>query len=249
MKLRDLLAVIEKVIRKLTNLAGIGLMVEVVAHELNRATEHTLRIIADTGRHGINDEFESVLETLGAQMQTLQKRLRILDPLSTSGRQRKETFDLVPWVEQILASHSAQFSRHSVRLNYEVIPASSRMRVHMVRGMCVQILENLIANSMYWLKRQKSWESSFRPSIDVTIDTQAKTLTLTDNGPGIPFDRREQVFRPFFTTKPPGEGHGLGLYVSREIAHYNGVGLRLSDHTTVHEDRLNTFVLDLESGE
>ena len=36
---------------QLTNLAGIGLMVEVVAHELNRATTHTLRIIADADRH------------------------------------------------------------------------------------------------------------------------------------------------------------------------------------------------------
>ena len=71
-------------------------------------------------------------------------------------------------------------------------------------------------------------------------------MTLTDNGPGIPFERKDQVFRPFFTTKPPGEGHGLGLYVSREIAHYNGLDLRLADYTPVHDDRLNTFVLDLE---
>ena len=231
---------------ELTNLAGLGLMVEVVAHELNRATEHTLRIIADADRHSMNEELNSVLETLASQMTTLQKRLRILDPLSTSGRQHKETFDLVPWVEQILASHSAQFNRHNVELDFKVVPPETRMRVHMVRGMCVQILENLIANSMYWLKRQESWDRSFQPRIDVTIDAYAKILTLTDNGPGIPFDRKEQVFRPFFTTKPPGEGHGLGLYVSSEIAHYNGLNLRLTDYTTVHEDRLNTFVLDLE---
>ena len=234
---------------ELTNLAGIGLMVEIVAHELNRATEHTLKVIADTDKQTVNQELGSVLETLGAQMQTLQKRLRILDPLSTSGRQRKETFDLVSWVEQILASHSAQFNRHNVQLGLKVIPAATRMRVHMVRGMCVQILENLIANSMYWLKQEKSWRKSFRPTIDVTIDIEAKSLTVTDNGPGIPFERREQVFRPFFTTKPPGEGHGLGLYVSREIAHYNGANLRLSDRTTVNENRLNTFVLDLECGD
>ena len=65
-------------------------MVEIVAHELNRATEHTLRIIAEADRYATSNELESVLETLGAQMQTLQKRLRILDPLSTAGRQRKE---------------------------------------------------------------------------------------------------------------------------------------------------------------
>ena len=69
---------------QLTNLAGIGLMVESVAHELNRATTHTLRIIADADRHDMDDELGSLLHTLGAQMQTLQRRLRILDPLSTA---------------------------------------------------------------------------------------------------------------------------------------------------------------------
>ena len=231
---------------ELTNLAGLGLMVEVVAHELNRSTEHTLRIIAETDRRLMTEELDSVLETLSSQMQTLQKRLRILDPLSTAGRQRKETFDLVAWVRQILASHNAQFARHNVRVNFEVSPPEGRLRVRMVRGMCVQILENLLSNSMYWLKQQRAWEQDFKPAIDVTINADARTLVLSDNGPGIPLDRRNEVFRPFFTTKPPGEGHGLGLYVSREIAQYNGLNLRLADSTTVHDDRLNMFVLDLE---
>ena len=230
---------------ELTNLAGIGLMVEIVAHELNRATDHTLRIIAEADRYAASQELESVLETLGAQIQTLQKRLRILDPLSTAGRQRKETFDLVSWVEQILASHHAQFSRHNVNLTFVVTPPGHRMRVRMVKGMCVQILENLLSNSMYWLKHRKSLDRAFHPEIKVSIDIEAKTLSLTDNGPGIPFERKTQVFQPFFTTKPPGEGHGLGLYVSKEIANYNEADLELSEQATVHSDRLNTFVLSL----
>ena len=230
---------------ELTNLAGIGLMVEIVAHELNRATDHTLRIIAEADRHAASQELESVLETLAAQMQTLQKRLRILDPLSTAGRQRKEAFDLVSWVEQILASHHAQFFRHNVNLTFLVTPPAHKMPVRMVKGMCVQILENLLSNSMYWLKHRKSLERAFHPAIEVAIDIDTKSLSLTDNGPGIPFERKTQVFQPFFTTKPPGEGHGLGLYVSKEIANYNDADLELSNQSTVHGDRLNTFVLRL----
>ena len=233
----------------LTNLAGIGLMVEIVAHELNRATEHTLRIIAEADRYATSNELESVLETLGAQMQTLQKRLRILDPLSTAGRQRKETFDLVSWVEQILASHHAQFSRHNVNLIFLVTPPGRAMRVRMVKGMCVQILENLLSNSMYWLKHRKILDRTFHPKIRVSIDVDAKTLSLTDNGPGMPFERKTQVFQPFFTTKPPGEGHGLGLYVSKEIAHYNDAELELINQPSIHSDRLNTFVLRLRGNQ
>ena len=232
---------------QLTNLAGIGLMVEIVAHELNRATTHTLRIIADADRHNMDDELESLLQTLGAQMQTLQRRLRILDPLSTAGRQRRERFDLVSWVRYILDAHAAQFARHDVELDFRVVPESTppRMRVFMVKGMFVQILENLLANSMYWLKVESQLNPSFTPKIRITLDKGERTLTLSDNGPGIPVERGDEVFQPFFTTKRPGEGHGLGLYVSREIANYNGASLTLADDESIHVGKLNTFLLEL----
>ncbi len=232
---------------QLTNLAGIGLMVEIVAHELNRATSHTLRIIADADRSDLDDELDSLLQTLGAQMQTLQRRLRILDPLSTAGRQRRERFDLVSWIRHILEAHSAQFDRHDVVLDLRVMPESSSpsMRVYMVKGMFVQILENLLANSMYWLKVESSLDPAFTPRIQIILDRNEKMLTLSDNGPGISVERRDQVFQPFFTTKRPGEGHGLGLYVSREIANYNGASLALADDESIHEGKLNTFILEL----
>ena len=232
---------------QLTNLAGIGLMVEIVAHELNRATTHTLRVIADADSHDKDDELGSLLQTLGAQMQTLQRRLRILDPLSTAGRQRRERFDLVSWVRYILDAHAAQFARHDVELDFRVVQKSATptMRVNMVKGMFVQILENLIANTMYWLKLECQLNPSFTPRIRITLDRSERTLTLSDNGPGVPAERREEVFQPFFTTKRPGEGHGLGLYVSREIANYNGASLTLTDDETIHNGRLNTFILEL----
>ncbi|MDE0369271.1 MAG: sensor histidine kinase [bacterium] len=232
---------------QLTNLAGIGLMLEIIAHELNRATSHTLRIIADADHRQVSKELGSLLRTLGAQMETIQKRLRILDPLSTAGRQRRETFDLVSWLKYILDAHTDQFARHGVHVRFQVLPdgVSPSMSVFMVKGMFVQILENLLSNSLYWLKIARRLDSAFSPEIHVTLDKGEKVLTLSDNGPGIPKERRDQVFQPFFTTKPPGEGHGLGLYISREIARYNGARLVLSDDEMPSSEKLNKFVLEL----
>ena len=151
------------------------------------------------------------------------------------------------WVRYILDSHAAQFARHDVKLDFRVVPESTspRMRVFMVKGMFVQILENLLANSMYWLKLENQLNPSFTPKIQITLDRGEKILTLSDNGPGIPVERGDEVFQPFFTTKRPGEGHGLGLYVSREIANYNGASLTLAKDESIHEGKLNTFVLEL----
>jgi signal transduction histidine kinase len=42
-------------------------------------------------------------------------------------------------------------------------------------------------------------------------------ITVSDNGPGIPDDIKDKIFQPFFTTKPTGQGTGLGLSLSYDI--------------------------------
>jgi len=42
-------------------------------------------------------------------------------------------------------------------------------------------------------------------------------VEITDNGPGIPEEIQARIYEPFFTTKPPGKGTGLGLHISHDI--------------------------------
>ena len=237
---------------QLLNLAGLGMMVEIVAHELNRATRYALQVLAAPQKEEPdNARGRGQFDVLEAQLRTLQKRLRILDPLSTAGRQHKQKFDLIEWVDEILQSHQSQFDRHDIHCILRVLTEGSpeKMDVRMVKGMVVHIVENLLSNSVYWLKQQKALDKSFEPEIEVVIDTRAKEIRFTDNGPGVDPSREEEIFQPFVTTKPPGEGKGLGLYISREIASYHDAAIGISDKRTVHPDRLNTFVFSLESNE
>lgn len=239
----------EKGRSELLNLAGLGLMVEIVAHELNRATRYALQALAAPQHRQVDNGLSTTqFAVLEAQLKTLQKRLRILDPLSTAGRQVKERFDLIQWVTEIVQSHQAQFDRHSIHYVLRALPKGSAetLVVRMVKGMVAQIVENLLSNSVYWLKQQRALDRSFIPEIEVVIDTEAKEILITDNGPGVDPSRKEEIFQPFVTTKPPGEGKGLGLFISREIASYHKASLSISDKRLVHSDRLNTFILSLE---
>ena len=214
----ELAASYEKGRTELLNLAGLGLMVEIVAHELNRATRYALQALADPGQEeAANTHATSQFGVLEAQLKTLQKRLRILDPLSTAGRQVKERFDLIQWVDDILQSHQAQFDRHRIRCVLSVQPKrfSKSMMVRMVKGMVAQIVENLLSNSVFWLKQGRLLDPSFSPQIEVAVDIESKEILITDNGPGVDPSRKEDIFQPFVTNKPPGEGKGLGLYISR----------------------------------
>ena len=47
-------------------------------------------------------------------------------------------------------------------------------------------------------------------------------LKISDNGPGIDLENQKQIFAPFFTTKPEGEGTGLGLYICQNIIREHG---------------------------
>ena len=227
-------------------LAGTGLLVEIVAHELTRATTHALTMVTKASDDPNLASARTVLTTLGAQLRTLRTRLSVLDEMSISGRQVKTSFNFLDWVRDILENHQPQFERHQIEIELLSKPREAEaFRVRMVRGMVVQIMENLLSNSIYWLALQRRENPDFQPRISVTVDVRGRTMTFFDNGPGIETARAEEVFRPFMTTKPPGEGRGLGLYIAREVADYHGATLRLSPEPIVHLGRLNAFVLSL----
>jgi signal transduction histidine kinase len=246
---KDLAEGLDKRQSQLVHLAGIGLMVEIVAHELNRATQYTLALLADSSLDDAPEEVQRTLDTLQSQLKTIQQRLRVLDPVSTAGRQVKEKFELVSWVREILSSHDAQFERHQISLNLRIIPTHGELRIRAVKGMIVQIFENLISNSVYWLKRRKREYPQFKPEITVIVNCTDRQIRFSDNGPGVEPDRREDIFLPFVTTKPAREGKGLGLYIAREIAQYHHGKLYLSEKTTAHPRALNTFVFELPGDE
>lgn len=226
------------------HLAALGLMVDILAHELNRSTHHALETLNTFDKNDLPERANSLLNNLRLQLKTLQTRLKVLDPLGPTGRNHKERFDLKRLVEESLAAHEAQFLRHNIKWSIRTDFEGS-WYIKAVQGMFVQILENCLANSVYWLGIEKILHTNFQPTITVHLEKETGSLYFTDNGPGISFDKREEVFWPFFTTKPPGDGKGLGLYISREIARYHGTTLALSSRFAAHSNRLNTFQLDI----
>ncbi|HEX8330078.1 MAG TPA: ATP-binding protein [Hymenobacter sp.] len=84
-----------------------------------------------------------------------------------------------------------------------------------------RVLLNLFNNAFYAVQKQLACRPSgtYRPAVSVSTQRVANgvVIRVRDNGTGIPADIQDQIFHPFFTTKPPGEGTGLGLSLSHDI--------------------------------
>jgi len=239
---RDFAAQTEDEKTRLLHLAGIGLMLEVVAHELARSTETAMKSLASAQAQDLPSEVAATLKVLRLEMQSMNKRLRVLDPLSVSARQRRETFDLVSLVADTFSGRSSQFKRHHIEAK---IQGARSLMVTGVKGMFVQIIENLTSNSVFWLKQARKDNPTFTPRITVTMDSNSRAMAFMDNGPGVGKGLQDEIFKPFFSTKDRHRRQGLGLYIARESAQYNDAQLYLSDQHTEHKTRLNTFVLEL----
>ncbi|WP_223648768.1 sensor histidine kinase [Hymenobacter psoromatis] len=92
--------------------------------------------------------------------------------------------------------------------------------VSAVPGDLGRVLLNLLTNAFYAVqKRQQAGEAGYTPTVGVATRQVGPTVEIAvrDNGTGIPEAVRERIFQPFFTTKPTGEGTGLGLSLSHDI--------------------------------
>jgi signal transduction histidine kinase len=93
-----------------------------------------------------------------------------------------------------------------------------------------RILLNLINNAFYAVSEKKmDKNNSYEPTVSVSTKKAGDRILIAvkDNGNGIPQKVLDKIFQPFFTTKPTGQGTGLGLSLSYDIAKAHGGELKV----------------------
>jgi signal transduction histidine kinase len=93
-----------------------------------------------------------------------------------------------------------------------------------------RVILNLITNAFYAVnERSKMGAENYEPKVEVMTRRakDAVEILVSDNGNGMPDHVKEKVFQPFFTTKPTGQGTGLGLSLSYDIIKAHGGELKV----------------------
>jgi signal transduction histidine kinase/ligand-binding sensor domain-containing protein len=93
-----------------------------------------------------------------------------------------------------------------------------------------RVILNLITNAFYAVTEKKNLQTEgFEPTVTVTTKKQGERIFIkvADNGMGIPNKVLDKIFQPFFTTKPTGQGTGLGLSLSYDIVKSHGGDIKV----------------------
>ena len=107
-----------------------------------------------------------------------------------------------------------------------------------------RVVLNLITNAFYVVtERKKNAPNGYEPQVIVSTRKQNGhvEISVKDNGNGIPEHIKEKIFQPFFTTKPTGQGTGLGLSMSYDIVKAHGGELKVE----TKEGEGTVFVVEL----
>ncbi|MFL6817325.1 MAG: GAF domain-containing protein [Bradyrhizobium sp.] len=166
----------------------------------------------------LRDNLEKVVQH-GKRADAIVKNM-LLHSREGSGEQRSADINAMVDESLNLAYHGARAEKagFSIDLRRELDPSVGTADIYPQE--ITRALLNLISNGFYAAtKRKEQAGDAFEPTLSaMTKNLGDKVeIRIRDNGIGIPQEVRAKIFNPFFTTKPSGEGTGLGLSMSHDI--------------------------------
>lgn len=167
---------------------------------------------------------------------------------SRSSTGLKESTDINALADEYLrlAYHGLRAKDKSFNTAMKTEFDDSISKIEIMKQDIGRVILNLITNAFYAVNdKKKQHLDGYEPTVLVKTRKAGDKVEVIvkDNGNGIPENVREKIFQPFFTTKPAGEGTGLGLSLSYEIVKSHNGELKMS--TTIGEG--TEFIIQLPS--
>jgi len=204
-------------------LASLGEMAASVAHELNNplsaisfAVQLLLRDAPQTGRQ------RQHLEMVGRNVEKIQRLAEALTNFSRPSEATHGCVNLTKVLEEATLLSEHEFRSREIRLLRQMPPElpavwGSESQLH-------HVFLNLLRNAAQAVETRRSGleelqAREYAGQVDLAVHNGGDgfvCVEITDNGAGIHPEYQDRLFTPFFTTKPRGQGTGLGLYIVKQ---------------------------------
>ncbi|MBX3084539.1 MAG: GAF domain-containing protein [Anaerolineae bacterium] len=197
-------------------LSAIGELAAVVAHQINNPLTTVIAdaelLLQDLPENDPKREGVMAINRAGRRSLAVVKRL-LSNARRESGEQEYPT-DVHETIRNTLELVSTYIERKGIVIESHLYQDATPIYVMAKLGHLEDVWLNLVMNA------RDALEST--PDARIVLSTRivgkSVEVTVRDNGPGIPAEHMDRIFNPFFTTKPLGEGTGLGLYICKQIS-------------------------------
>lgn len=210
-------------------LAAISELTRGISHELGQPITNvrfTVQFhLKEFEREMTKEKVLEVFDVILRQTERMGDLVKRLSPL-TSSRRVFARFDAVERIRSNLDAVRPRLETHQIAVT--LFPKKP-VWLDGDTGHFDQITSNLIVNAIDALaEHQPQPERHLR--IEMKEIGQSVQITFEDNGPGFPVAGRRRIFNPFYTTKPPGKGEGLGLFIVWNLLKMQGGTISLDSN-------------------
>ena len=163
------------------------------------------------------------LETISASSKDLIRFVESYRSISQNTPPVRKAVMVDELVDRVLCLNKAKLSEQNVALTYQ--PNTPDLLIYADEGQIIQVFNNLIKNAV------QAGANSIRITSDLNKDDQT-VIRVANNGKAIPLRQIDEIFIPFYTTKPTGTGIGLSLSRQIMVKHNGTLLLEQSDSQT-----------------
>ena len=227
-EIKDAILKVQEIISRYRRLSTLGQLIDTILHDghgfLNKIDLNAHLIEKVVKKNEIDKSkllsLVDSLQNIRAEFAQLFKRIAPF-----GGRKRGRPKKIV--IEDVIKNQFYMYQSELSRLNITVCVPSSTHEATMDEAELGIIFMNLIQNSIYWLE---TIDSERRIDVNIYNEDDGLCILFSDTGPGIKNGTEQNIFEPYFSTKPDGIGLGLTI-VGELVSEYNGE-LMLVDNNT-----------------
>ncbi|WP_368506897.1 sensor histidine kinase [Bradyrhizobium lupini] len=210
--------------------AAVGLSARGLAHELRthlteirKRTTSLEKAIKRTDRDAQNSIVD--LRAIRGSCNAIVSAASLIDPMLPRTRAVKESIDLRDLIEEYIKTRQASLDGAGIRTS--ITGAARTVRAN--RARLIQVIDNLVRNSIYWLRRGEAIGETDRAK-EIKIQLTEFGFIVADTGPGVDVRYEETLFDMFVTAKPERDsGQGLGLFIIQQLLQLDACDVVLLD--------------------
>lgn len=225
---------------------ALGITAEALSHEVfnvaDQLAKRTKSAQTRAQNQGITDRtILTFIEYVHSAVRALQKQMSFLSPALRYVREQRHDIEVTKFLKDLADFYHDRLAKNSILIDIRST-GNDPFIIRMNQGKLMQIIDNFVLNSEYWLKEESAQGRKTRGTI--VFEISCPFIRIFDDGRGIHPTVELTLFEPFISAKAKGQGRGLGLFIVKQLLDSEGCTVGVIPERNKH-GRLFKFQIDL----